>query len=130
MGSLPPEVGLHVISMLDLTSILSCRAVNHYWNVLASDSLIWREMYFCEGWNVDERKAAAMMTLASEEQVARRRLLSTLSAASSSPGGIRWPLLPPITIDWYEIYKSRHALERRWQKEEPQVNRLSGHQDR
>ncbi|OCH94577.1 WD40 repeat-like protein [Obba rivulosa] len=126
---LPTELALHLLSFLDLSSILSCLRVSKTWHDLADDNSIWRELFARrqeDGWNIDLRRACQ-----------RRPSTSRRSRTS-----FRAPA--PLEIDWYELYQTRTELDRRWyssphaslaldDKEskawEPRVRRISGHSD-
>ena len=154
VSHLPLELALHLLTFLDLPSILACLRVSRYvarycviltrsltcsrnWNHLARDNSIWRVLFSLrepDGWRVDLRRA---------------------------PRGTMYPLLrmppsmapAPLELNWYHLYRNRQELERRWsnysnaglsadlsddapvEKElprayEPKVMRISGHSDR
>lgn len=115
-----------------LTSI--CRN----WNQLAHDNSIWRVLFSLkegDGWRVDLRRANRENSL-----VSLRMPISMMPA--------------PLEINWYNLYRNRQELDRRWSnypsaglsadlsdnaaaedKEvakawEPKVMRISGHGDR
>ena len=114
---------------------LYCRT----WRRLASDNAIWRSLFARQrdlGWTLDLRRA-------------KRPALTpaSLFAASYKPEGNIIQRLPaPLELDWYQLYKARSELERRWSSNpiagrgiedkenmkvfEPRVRRLLGHTDR
>ena len=152
MSFLPPEVALHLLSFLDLPSILACRSVCHKWRSLSSDSVVWRELFYAQqhdhGWRIDERKARRVVV---ERTKTRRRLSSAPSippplpsptslspsiplGAVSSPlrksTSLAAPTRAPLSLDWEELYKTRLELDRRWVKGEPKMMKIAGHEDR
>ncbi|PIL29056.1 transporter [Ganoderma sinense ZZ0214-1] len=136
VSHLPLELALHLLTFLDLPSILACLRVSRNWNHLAYDNSIWRVLFSLreqDGWRVDLRRA---------------------------PRGTMYPSLrmppsmapAPLELNWYHLYRNRQELERRWsnypsaglsadlsddapvEKElprayEPKVMRISGHSD-
>ena len=144
---LPSELALHILTLLDLRSVLACRSVSKYWNALACDTIVWRALFYQEvntkGWRIDERKARDSVSHESENSfLARKRILSLISVSSRSPSdspvtGRRLSsshLMPmgwaPLSLDWQKLYKTRSELDRRWQNDEPKMMRISGHDDR
>lgn len=143
VSCLPPEIALQILLHLDLPSIISSSSVSRYWNALAHDMQIWKDLFFAQPhWQVNPSRAA------------RRRMNSRASRASStfaSPAALysRWgrnSLLslrsvtnetsyleaPPLTLamDWMEMFKTRLEVDRRWLTREPKFSRLAGHHDR
>ncbi|RDX52609.1 WD40 repeat-like protein [Lentinus brumalis] len=137
VSHLPLELALYLLSFLDLPSILACLRVSRNWNHLALDNSIWRTLFSLrevDGWRVDLRRAH------------RESRLSSL--------GMSLPMIPaPLKLNWYDLYRNRQELDRRWsnypgaalsadlsddavaeEKEvikawEPKVMRISGHGD-
>ncbi|KZT04976.1 WD40 repeat-like protein [Laetiporus sulphureus 93-53] len=133
VGHLPTELALHVLSFLDLSAVLASLQVSRTWNRLCRDNAVWRALFEQRrlgGWNIDLRRG--MKPLDSDSP----RLLS-----------VSRTLVPaPLGVNWYETYRTRMELDRRWapappaimsmhvdeQRDhswEPTVNRLSGHGD-
>jgi F-box and WD-40 domain protein 1/11 len=51
---LPPELALHLLSFLDLPSILACLGVCRTWRSLASDNSVWRGLFEKrKGWDIN-----------------------------------------------------------------------------
>ncbi|KAI0943609.1 hypothetical protein AcW1_002733 [Taiwanofungus camphoratus] len=138
VAQLPPELALHLLSFLDLAAVLACLRVSRSWHRLAQDNSIWRALFarrHADGWDVDLRRA--------------RSVPSSLSASRTSLFASKTAMPAPLEIDWYEVYKTRAELDRRWsvspcpsqtaaavieEKEvvrawEPRVRRISGHLD-
>ncbi|KAI0772855.1 WD40-repeat-containing domain protein [Trametes elegans] len=140
LSHLPLELALDLLSNLDLPSILACLRVSRTWNHLARDNSIWRILFSHrekDGWRVDLRRAN------------HRNSTSKYGALPSHPLA---SLPAPLEIKWYELYRTRTELDRRWsnypgagisadlsdgataEKEapkawEPKVMRISGHGD-
>ncbi|KAH9927928.1 WD40 repeat-like protein [Epithele typhae] len=131
VSHLPLELALHLLTFLDLPSVLACLRVSRNWNHLALDNSIWHALFSskeCDGWRVDLRRT-----------LRRKSLYSSIPA--------------PLEVHWYEVYRNRQELDRRWanfpaaglsadmsddtvvsEKEvtkawEPKVMRISGHGD-
>lgn len=121
------------------TYIVSKWLLLRIWHRLASDNAIWYSLFARRhelGWAVDLRR------------VDLAKLPSTaLFAYSHIYAQPRSPLsVAPLELDWYELYKTRAELDRRWSgnphavngpedKEnarawEPRIRRLLGHADR
>ncbi|CDO74829.1 hypothetical protein BN946_scf184353.g10 [Trametes cinnabarina] len=140
LSHLPTELALELLSYLDLPSILACLRVSRAWNRLARDNSVWHELFSRkekDGWGVDLRRAHRNNSVPSGKR--------SLSATRSTPA--------PLEINWYDLYRTRTELDRRWsnypsaglsadlsddamseQKTvpkawEPQVMRISGHSD-
>ena len=154
VSHLPLELALHLLTFLDLPSILACLRVSRCvisccvfrtqpltrhrnWNHLAHDNSIWRVLFSLrepDGWRVDLRRAPRDIMYPS------LRMPPSMAPA-------------PLELNWYHIYRNRQELERRWsnypsaglsadlsddaptEKElprayEPKVMRISGHSDR
>ncbi|KAI8989127.1 WD40 repeat-like protein [Trametes punicea] len=141
VSHLHPELALELLSYLDLPSILACLRVSRAWNRLARDNAIWRVLFSHkekDGWRVDLRRA---------------NRLSSLSQISMSLSSSTALMPAPLEINWYDLYRTRTELDRRWSnypttglsadlsddamaedKEvpkawEPKVMRISGHGD-
>ncbi|KAJ3018469.1 hypothetical protein NUW54_g329 [Trametes sanguinea] len=141
LSHLPTELALELLSYLDLPSILACLRVSKTWNRLARDNSVWRVLFsrkVQDGWGVDLRRASRTHPLSSTN--------ASLSASRS--------IIPaPLEIKWYDLYRTRTELDRRWSNYptaglsadlsddamaeektvpkawEPQVMRISGHSD-
>ncbi|OSC99657.1 WD40 repeat-like protein [Trametes coccinea BRFM310] len=141
LSHLPTELALELLSYLDLPSILACLRVSKTWNRLARDNSVWRVLFSRkerDGWGVDLRRASRA---------------SSLSSPNPSLSASRSFVPAPLEIKWYDLYRTRTELDRRWsnypsaglsadlsddamaeQKAvpkvwEPQVMRISGHSD-
>lgn len=142
VANLPEELALHLLSFLDLPSVIACSRVSRYalnytrdlicditlcrtWHRLVEDNAIWRELFLGrkpDGWAIDTRRARSLN------------------------GKIFLPA--PLAIDWHEVYRTRAELDRRWMatsklntkiseedKEnakawEPSIKKIVGHMDR
>ncbi|KAI0827398.1 WD40 repeat-like protein [Trametes gibbosa] len=138
LSHLPLELSLELLSYLDLPSVLACLRVSRAWNQLARDNSIWRALFShkeMDGWRVDLSRA------------------NRLSVTSQTLSASRTMMPAPLEIKWYDLYRTRTELERRWsnypsaglsadlsddavaeEKEvtkawEPKVMRISGHAD-
>ena len=129
IASLPPEIALHILRHLDLPAVLACLCVSPYWNHLASDKLVWRDLFYQQTrWKINN-------LLASRPRISSR-------SSSYSPLYSRWTRnsllsiqskdvpMPNLSLDWLQMYKTGVQLDRRWASAEPKVTRLSGHADR
>jgi len=115
IARLPPELSIHLLSFLDLDSIIACRAVSRTWRVYAQDNAIWRGLFRRRtDWALDLSRARF--------STATTRRVSYVP--SISPG------LPPLSLDWWLLYKSRTQLENRWLHGKAKMARISGHSDR
>ncbi|KAI0634267.1 WD40 repeat-like protein [Trametes polyzona] len=141
LSHLPLELSLELLSYLDLSSILACLRVSRAWHQLARDNSIWRVLFSHkekDGWRIDLRRA---------------HRLSTQSHSTASLLASRAMIPAPLEIKWYDLYRTRTELDRRWsnypsaglsadlsddaiagEKEvtkawEPKVMRISGHGD-
>lgn len=132
-----------ILSLLDLHSVLACLQVSRRWNALASDSLIWRSLFYRKvvekGWRVNEKKAR-LITAAHQEgnyAAARNRMLSLSSITSRTTAESHFkhygvstaPRLAPLASDWTRLYKTRAELDKRWASGEPRLTRILGHAD-
>ena len=50
---LPPEITSEIFSYLDPKDLLTASLASRTWRVRISDSRLWRDLYFSEGWRVD-----------------------------------------------------------------------------
>ncbi|PCH37408.1 WD40 repeat-like protein [Wolfiporia cocos MD-104 SS10] len=141
VGELPTELALYLLSYLDLPAVLACLRVSRTWNYLCYDNSVWCSLFAqrrSDGWEVDLRRARTSLSPQSRSRAHR------YSFKISTPA--------PLEIDWYETYRARAELDRRWTYDpqigsrvgirasleassrevayEPTVRRLSGHEDR
>ena len=115
VARLPPELSIHVLSFLDLDSIIACRAVSRAWRVYAQDNEIWRGLFYRRTeWCLD---------------LAHARLSSATTRRVSYIPSIS-PELAPLSLDWWLLYKSRAQLENRWLQGKAKMTKISGHSDR
>lgn len=115
VARLPPELSIHILSFLDLDSIIACRAVSRTWRIYAQDNAIWRGLFYLRTeWNLNLSRARF--------SAARTRRVSYVPSIS--------PELPPLSLDWWLLYKSRTQLENRWLQGKAKMTRISGHSDR
>ncbi|KIO24106.1 hypothetical protein M407DRAFT_77366 [Tulasnella calospora MUT 4182] len=144
LSQLPDELALHVISQLDLHSLIACLSVCHNWRALCLDPQVWRDLFMRQkGWKVNtalaawkasQRTPAPPFITYSPSTVSRRlslsftlpslasRRLSQYSTSSNPP--LTRPLslvLPtwdegtvPLSLDWKALYTTRRELEQRW----------------
>lgn len=141
-----------MLSFLDLPAVLASLQVSRYvatagfvngvslcrncrtWNRLCRDNAVWRALFELRrsgGWNIDLRRG---MKPFDTDPLRSLSISRTLVPA-------------PLGVNWYETYRTRMELDRRWapappasmsmhvdeQRDhswEPTVNRLSGHGDR
>ena len=115
VARLPPELSIHILSFLDLDSIIACLAVSRIWRIYAQDNAVWRGLFFLRtDWRLDLSRARF--------SAARTRRVSYVPSVS--------PELPPLSLDWWLLYKSRTQLEGRWLQGKSRMTRISGHSDR
>jgi hypothetical protein len=115
VARLPPELSIHLLSFLDLDSIVACRAVSRTWRVYAQDNAIWRGLFYRRTeWHLDLSRA--------KSSGATTRRVSSIPSVS--------PELAPLFLDWWLLYKSRTQLENRWLQSKAKMTRISGHSDR
>lgn len=115
VARLPPELSIHVLSFLDLSSIIACRAVSRTWRIYAQDNAIWRGLFYLRTeWRLDLSRARF--------SAARTRRVSYVPSV--------YPELPPLSLDWLLLYKSRTLLENRWLQGKARMTKISGHSDR
>lgn len=61
LSRLPPEIAIYLLCFLDLSSIIACQTVSRRWNTLASDSAVWRELFYRrQGWGINLDRAVAL----------------------------------------------------------------------
>jgi hypothetical protein len=61
LARLPPELSIHLLSFLDLDSIIACRAVSRIWRVYAQDNAIWRGLFHRRTeWRLDLSRAQVL----------------------------------------------------------------------
>jgi F-box and WD-40 domain protein 1/11 len=60
LSRLPPEIAIHLLCFLDLSSIIACQSVSRRWNTLANDGAVWRELFYRrQGWGINLERAMA-----------------------------------------------------------------------
>lgn len=105
MERLPSELASQVLSHLNLQSLKAVELVSRRWNLVASDSYIWRDVFY-------QDKSATVAT-----------------GKPIVPGtGHGLPDFKP-SKDWRKVYKVRQQLERNWSDGYAQATYLHGHQD-
>ena len=115
VARLPPELSIYILSFLDFNSIIACRAVSRTWRIYAQDNAIWRGLFYLRtDWRLDLLRARF--------SAARTRRVSYVPSIP--------PELPPLSLDWGLLYKSRTQLESRWSQGKARMTRISGHSDR
>jgi len=115
IARLPPELSIHLLSFLDLDSIIACLAVSRIWRVYSQDNAIWRGLFYRRTeWRLDLSRA--------RHSAATTRRVSYIPSIS--------PELAPLSLDWWLLYKSRAQLENRWLQGKAKMTRVSGHSDR
>ena len=115
VARLPPELSIHILSFLDLHSIIACLAVSRTWRIYAQDNAIWRGLFRLRtDWRLDLSRARF--------SAAGTRRVSYVP--SISPG------IPSLSLDWWLLYRSRTQLENRWLQGKARMTRISGHSDR
>ncbi|KAM5467999.1 hypothetical protein MauCBS54593_005281 [Microsporum audouinii] len=104
--SLPAELMAHILSFLDADSLKNAELVSHAWNLHASSSTVWREVFY-------------------REYRDSRNITSTPGIPNRAMGlGRKKP-----DQDWKKVYKVRHVLENRWKSGRAAAIYLHGHQD-
>lgn len=115
LSQLPDELALHVVSQLDLHSLVACLSVCRNWRALCLDPQVWRDLFMREkGWKVNtalaawkasQRTPAPPFITYSPSTVSRRlslsftlpslasRRLSQYSSTSSNP-----PMTRPLSL--------------------------------
>ncbi|EZF35024.1 hypothetical protein H109_05583 [Trichophyton interdigitale MR816] len=104
--SLPAELMAHILSFLDADSLKNAELVSRSWNVHASSSNVWREVFY-------------------REYRDSRNVTRTPGIPKRAMGlGRKKP-----AQDWKKVYKVRHTLENRWKTGKAAAIYLHGHQD-
>ncbi|BGP36382.1 hypothetical protein JCM10450v2_000282 [Rhodotorula kratochvilovae] len=93
--SLPSELALHILLLLDFHSVLACSLVSRSWRQLALDPLLWRELFHQNPrWHINPEayRQAARETYAAQQAAAAAAAAAATSAAPSpmillTPGG-------------------------------------------
>lgn len=88
VSHLPPELALHIFSyIVDLDSLASIARVSKYWNVLGSDTQIWRDMFMRRNgeWVINPTRAAVILKrqLKTQQRVRMDSQASNATARSS-----------------------------------------------
>ncbi|PFX34916.1 F-box/WD repeat-containing protein 7-like [Stylophora pistillata] len=97
---LPHHVALHILSFLDLVSLCHCSQVNHTWNNLASNPLLWQSLCGCPGWQLSR---------IGEEKEKKKYTMDD------------------GTIQWKKMFASRYLLHQNWLKGKCNVRTFEGH---
>ncbi|TIA73606.1 hypothetical protein E3P92_01530 [Wallemia ichthyophaga] len=109
--------------------IIICKS----WNDVASDNLIYRDLFYRFGWELsDQVKDTPPPTPAYTPPTLSRS--SSVVHTPHTPHTPSTPLTPlsfkPTSLDWYELFKCRMQLERRWfGGADPKIDFLQGHTD-
>ncbi|KAH7106847.1 WD40 repeat-like protein [Auriculariales sp. MPI-PUGE-AT-0066] len=161
---LPVEISLYTLLFLEFTDLLKCQLVCRYWQQLANDNLIWRDLFYRNlGWRINRAVAGEQLAALNSPTVPTYPGLSALPRARSCDSFAQLPSLssprlrPPrvsivhpsrrtsvlfepsapapvraprtLAMDWMSLYKARLNLQRNWQSGQPQVGKISGHDD-
>ncbi|OBT54429.1 hypothetical protein VE04_04384, partial [Pseudogymnoascus sp. 24MN13] len=105
VGSLPEELAVHILSMLDHRGLAQASEVSKRWYQVANTNYVWKESFYRDN----------STTFAMGKPV--------------KPGtGLG---LPPTLPDkeWKQVYKARQQLERNWREGEALAVYLHGHTD-
>ncbi|KFY56874.1 hypothetical protein V496_06614, partial [Pseudogymnoascus sp. VKM F-4515 (FW-2607)] len=105
VGSLPEELAVHVLSMLDHRGLAQASEVSRRWYQVANTNYVWKESFYRDN----------STTFAMGQPV--------------KPGqGLG---LPPTLPDkeWKQVYKARQQLDRNWREGEALAVYLYGHTD-
>ncbi|OBT76780.1 hypothetical protein VF21_04471 [Pseudogymnoascus sp. 05NY08] len=105
VGSLPEELAVHILSMLDHRGLAQASEVSKRWYQVANTNYVWKESFYRDN----------STTFAMGHPV--------------KPGtGLG---LPPTLPDkeWKQVYKARQQLERNWREGEALAVYLHGHTD-
>lgn len=82
---LPPELALHLLSFLELPSILACLGVCRTWRSLASDNSVWRGLFEKQGgWNINLQRAGRSGPFGVGKCKERERAVSLISNLDGS----------------------------------------------
>ncbi|EFQ97966.1 beta-TrCP [Nannizzia gypsea CBS 118893] len=104
--SLPAELMAHILSFLDADSLKNAELVSSSWNVHASSSNVWREVFY--------REYRDSRNVANTPGIPKR----AMGLGKKKPAQ-----------DWKKVYKVRHTLENRWKSGKAAAIYLHGHQD-
>lgn len=175
ISELPLEISIYILVHINLEDILNCQLVCKSWNDVASDNLIYRDLFYRFGWELSDQvkdtppptPAYTPPTLSRSSSVGSLSRSSGLSRSNSvnrsafasginkntqftplsitdspahtvhtphTPHTPSTPLTPlsfkPTSLDWYELFKCRMQLERRWfGGADPKIDFLQGHTD-
>ncbi|KAG1802025.1 WD40 repeat-like protein [Suillus plorans] len=112
---LPPELVLHIFSLLPMRSVLACMLVSHSFYTLAKDTSVWLGV-----WKGREGRPRV-----------RPRAPYQSPYNHSYTHNFAGTNLGPLRLNWHTLYRSRATLERRWRdpRGEPRVMRIEGHGD-
>ncbi|KAG2159365.1 WD40 repeat-like protein [Suillus bovinus] len=116
---LPPELILHIFSLLPMRSVLACMLVSRSFYTLAKDPSVWLGV-----WRAREGRPRVQ-----PREVDANR--PSIYIPYADPILRRSTNLGPLRLNWHTLYRSRATLERRWRDPggEPRVMRIEGHGD-
>src|SRR5258708_6764155 len=137
---LPPEVSFEIVSLLDLSSVLSASQVSKYWHLLATDRCVWGALFKGQTqWRLRDPSTDVSLSppilshaknrLSRTSLACSRRSIPSLVSHHSNDSLVR-PLRLDLSVDWASLYRTRLELDRRWRTGDPKVTRLSVHTDR
>lgn len=112
MPILPEELILQIFAHLDYRDVLRATRVNKQWHRIATAPVLWRALYFKEGWNVNEDRVREF------EQWAQSAM-RTMRVVTEPDGQLRRDILEPLPVPFelYHIAPSNdvHSLKLHWQ---------------
>ncbi|POY70048.1 hypothetical protein BMF94_6935, partial [Rhodotorula taiwanensis] len=84
--SLPSEISLNVLSLLDFRSVLSAGAVSRQWRCLTLDPLLWRDLFHQNSrWHIKPEAYRLAAEVAAQQAAEAAAAVAAAAAAAATP---------------------------------------------
>ena len=141
MPILPEEIVLQIFALLDYRDILRATRVSKQWHHLATAPILWRTLYFKQGWGVNEErlKQFEQWTHAASNSISvvtdqygqsHRRLLEQMPEPFSPVHIAPHPDLYTLKLNWQYLYRQHLILDKNWRTGNTSVYEIPTDQDR
>lgn len=141
MPILPEELVLQILSHLDYRDVLRATRVSKQWHRVATAPVLWRTLYFKQGWNVNEevvrafeqwsQTATRTMRISSAGDGQLQRTITEVLPAPFDPVHIApYPDVHNLRLNWQYLYRQHLILDKNWRTGNTSVYEIPTDQDR
>lgn len=125
MPILPEELILQILAHLDYRDVLRATRVSKQWHKMATAPILWRKLYFKQGWNVNEERvrhfeqwahlaSSSMRVVTDIDGQMHREIMEPLPEVFDPIHIAPYLDVHNLKLNWQYLYRQHLILDRNW----------------